>query len=271
MTGPKTRSGTTVDDLYLVLQQRIIDGTYQPGLRMSQEQLAAEHQVSRTPLREALQRLEVDGLVVSHANRGMHVAPIVNSETEQNYALRVLVEPPTIAAVSAKLSSGDIADMENILEEMQRHRAHSRRFQDAHQRFHEVALRRYPENFRQLTNQLHMRIYRHQSVYLSHQRTPDDFIDVDGDLLNAIKIGDSGRVRRIMEFHLIDAALGLVLDADPDHCFDSLLVALHGRQIEIRHHPDGRIDRPAEIRWTSGEQVDVPDRVTQNLVLRPPF
>lgn len=76
-----------------------------------------------------------------------------------------------------------------------------------------MALRRYPNYFRQLIDQLHMRIYRHQRVYLSHQRTPDDFIELDADLVNAVKIGDSGQVRRIMEFHLIDAAIGLVLDA----------------------------------------------------------
>ncbi|MGX6509602.1 GntR family transcriptional regulator [Rhodococcus sp. SJ-2] len=270
-TAGRVRAGTTVDDVYAALRERIIDGTYQPGLRMSQEQLATDFEVSRTPLREALQRLESDGLVVAYANRGMHVAPIVNSETEQSYALRVLVEPPTIAAVSSNLTEEDIADMELLLDEMRDHRAHSRRFQEAHQRFHDVALRRYPSYFRQLIDQLHTRIYRHQRVYLSHQRTPDDFIEVDADLLNAVRIGDSGQVRRIMEFHLIDAAIGLVLDADPDHCFESLLVALEGRQIAIDHHPDGRIDRPTEIRWTSGEQVDVPDRATQNLILRPPY
>lgn len=260
-----------MDDLYAALRERIVDGTYSPGLRMSQEALAADFQVSRTPLREALQRLESDGLVVSHANRGMHVAPIVNSETEQSYALRVLVEPPTLAAVSTDLTAADLEEMEHELDAMRKHRGHSRKFQDAHQRFHDVALRRYPSNFRQLIDQLHMRIYRHQRIYLSHQQTPDDFIELDADLVEALRDADYGRVRRIMEFHLIDAAIGLALDADPDHCFESLLVALKGRQIAIAHHPDGRIDRPAEIRWMSGEQVDVPDRATQNLILRPPY
>lgn len=266
--GGRLRAGTTVDDVYAILRERIIDGTYPPGLRMSQERLAAEFQVSRTPLREALQRLEADGLVVAYANRGMSVAPIVNSDTEQSYALRVLVEPPTIAAVASQLTSEDIADMEEFLEEMRRHRSHSRRFQDAHQQFHQVTLRRYPENFREMINRLHIGIYRHQRVYLSHQRTPDDFIDVDNDLLRAIKTHDAGKVHRIMEFHLIDAALGLVLDADPDHRFNSLLVAAAGRQIEIAHRPDGGIDRPAEIRWTFRDRVDVPVLETQNLVLR---
>ena len=264
-----TRAGTTVDDLCGALRERIISGTYPPGQRMSQEQLAAEFNVSRTPLREALQRLEADGLLVAHANRGMHVAPIVNSDTEQHYALRLLVEPPTVAAVIDSLTEDDITAMRTALDEMREHRGHNRRFQEAHQRFHDVALVRYPPSFSQLIRSLHTMIHRHQSVYLSHQRTPDDFIDLDQDLVDAIVAGNAGSARRIMEFHLTDAALGLVLDADPDHEFDALLVALRGRGITLEHDASGRVIRPARIYWVDADPV-LPDRRTSNLVLVPP-
>ncbi|MCK0089467.1 GntR family transcriptional regulator [Rhodococcus sp. HNM0563] len=264
----RTRSGTTVDELCTVLRDRIITGTYPPGQRMSQEQLAAEFNVSRTPLREALQRLEADGLLVATANRGMHVAPIVNSETEQNYALRILVEPPTLAAVIDDLTDDDVAEMRVALDDMQAHRAHNRRFQQAHQRFHDVALTRYPQTFADLTRSLHTMIYRHQSVYLSHQRTPEDFIHSDRHFLAAIEARNAPSARRIMEFHLIDAALGLVLDADPDHEFDSLLVALRGREIVIEHDDAGRINRPAPIYWLDHDPI-LPEVATSNLILRP--
>ncbi|WP_346764594.1 GntR family transcriptional regulator [Rhodococcus sp. HNM0569] len=264
-----TRAGTTVEALYSSLRERIVDGVYQPGQRMSQEQLAAEFDVSRTPLREALQRLEADGLLVAQANRGMHVAPIVNSETEESYALRILVEAPTIAAVIDELTADDLTQMRTALEAMHRHRNHSKRFQRAHQEFHDVALTRYPASFRELTLSMHTRIQRHQSVYLSHQRTPDDFVAADTHLLDAVEARNSQSARRIMEFHLIDAALGLVLDADPDHRFDSLLVALRGRGIVIEHDADGRITRPAPIYWIDSDPL-LPDSITSNLELRYP-
>ncbi|MFW0784885.1 GntR family transcriptional regulator [Gordonia sp. CPCC 206044] len=265
----RVRAGTTVDDLHAALAQRIVDGVYQPGQRMSQEQLAAEFKVSRTPLREALQRLEADGLLVAEANRGMHVAPIVNSQTEESYALRLLVEPPTIAAVIDAITPDDIAAMTTALDDMRRHRNHSRNFQRAHQEFHDAALVRYPAQFRDLTMSMHTRIHRHQSVYLSHQRTPDDFIAVDEHLLRAITARNAGSARRILEFHLIDAAVGLVLDADPDHAFDSLLTALRGRDIVIEHDAAGHISRPAPIYWLDSDPV-LPDTVTSNLELRYP-
>ncbi|MFI6314608.1 GntR family transcriptional regulator [Nocardia fusca] len=271
MTTParRTRAGTTVDALYRTLRERIVTGVYSPGQRMSQEQLAAELDVSRTPLREALQRLEADSLVVAHANRGMYVAPLVNSETEQSYALRLLVEPPTVGATIGSLRDSDIRDMATHLESMRQHRGHSRRFQEAHQLFHDVVLDRYPSNFAELTRTLHTTIYRHQSVYLSHARTPDDFIECDQYFLDAISRRNAASARRIMEFHLIDAALGLVLDADPDHCFDSLLVAMRGRDIVIEHDEQGRIERPAPIYWIDSDPV-LPDFTTSNLALVAP-
>ncbi|MGW6333998.1 GntR family transcriptional regulator [Nocardia rhamnosiphila] len=265
----RTRAGTTVDALYRTLRERIVTGVYSPGQRMSQEQLATELDVSRTPLREALQRLEADSLVVAHANRGMYVAPLVNSETEQSYALRLLVEPPTVGATIGALRDSDIQDMGTHLESMRQHRGHSRRFQVAHQLFHDVVLDRYPSNFAELTRTLHTTIYRHQSIYLSHARTPDDFIECDQYFLDAIGRRNAASARRIMEFHLIDAALGLVLDADPDHCFDSLLVAMRGRDIVIEHDEQGRVQRPAPIYWIDSDPV-LPDFTTSNLALIPP-
>ncbi len=265
-SSPKTRSGTTVDELCTALRDRIVAGKYFPGQRMSQEQLAAEFKVSRTPLREAFQRLEADGLLVSTANRGVHVAPIVNSETEQSYALRILLEPPTVAAVLESLSDADIDQMQTALRDMRDHRDHSRRFQEAHLAFHDVIRVRYPKSFADLTQNLYTMIYRHQSVYLSHHRAPEDFIELDQDLLDAITERRTGSARRVLEFHLIDAALGLVLDADPDHEFDSLLVALKGRDIVLEHDDAGRVPRPARIYWLDHDEV-LPERTTSNLIL----
>ncbi|MFF3574884.1 GntR family transcriptional regulator [Nocardia jiangxiensis] len=265
----RTRAGTTVDSLYRTLRERIISGVYSPGHRLSQEQLAAELEVSRTPLREALQRLEADNLVVAHANRGVYVAPVVNSETEQNYALRLLVEPPTVGAIVTTLRDTDIEEMQTHLDAMREYRNHSRRFQEAHQLFHDVVVVRYPSTFANLTRSLHTMIYRHQSVYLSHARTPDDFIDSDQFFLDAIRQRNAPSARRIMEFHLIDAAIGLVLDADPDHCFDSLLLALRGREIVVEHDEQGHIDRPAPIYWIDSDPV-LPEFTTSNLILLAP-
>lgn len=261
----RTRSGTTVDDLYAVLRDRIIDGAYPPGYRMSQEDLAADLEVSRTPLREALRHLEADGFLVGAANRGMQVAPVASADTEQHYALRLLVEPPVISGLLSQVTQGDFAKMRTALDDMAASVDRTRDLQEAHKRFHDVALDRYPPAIRDLTRHLHTMIYRHQRIFFSRPRTPEDLLRTDEMYLEAMRQRDSGLVRQLLEFHLLDAALGLVLDVDPDHRFDALLLALQGNGIELQHDSKGRVPQGARVRWTRHDAVGMPAFSTSNL------
>lgn len=266
----KTRSGTTVDELYLVLRERIVDGTYGPGVRMSQEDLASDLSVSRTPLREALRRLEADGFLVSNTNRGMQVAPIANGDTEQHYAVRLLVEPPMHSAILDHFTEEDLAAMNQALDAMTRYADRTREFQEAHRRFHDVALNRYPPVLADLTRSLHTMIYRHQRVFFSRPRTPDDVVQTDSRFLDAIRERDAPAVRQLLEFHLLDAAIGLVLDFDPDHSFDPLILTLRGLGIEIDHDKRGHISRPATVRWTRHDAASMASISTANITYASP-
>ncbi len=245
----ESRPGNTVESIYQTLRERIIDGVYAPGIRLSQGGLAVELEVSRTPLREALHRLEADGLVLSEANRGMRVAPTSAAHVEQYYGLRLLVEPPTVAGIIADLTDGDLERMTGDLERMEADGRRIRDFQEAHLRFHQTALGRYPKVWSELTESLHMKIYRHQRLYLSHPEAPEDFTRLDRLLLEAMRDRDAELARQVLEFHLIDAALGLVLAQEPDHVFTSLLLAARGLGIALETTPDRRITRPTRLRW----------------------
>jgi DNA-binding GntR family transcriptional regulator len=261
----RTRAGTTVDDLYHVLRDRIIDGVYGPGYRMSQEDLAADLAVSRTPLREALRRLEADGFLVGVANRGMQVAPVANADTEQHYALRILVEPPVISGLLHQITEQDFGRMRAALDEMSVSFDRTRDLQEAHLRFHDVALDRYPPAIRDLTRQLHTMIYRHQRVFYSQPRTPEDIVHTDELYLEAMRERDAGRVRQLLEFHLLDAVLGLVLGFDPDYRFDSLLLALQGNGIELEHNDKRQVASSARVRWTRKDASAMPAISTSHL------
>lgn len=264
----RTRSGTTVDELYLILRERVVDGTYAPNFRMSQDEIAAELNVSRTPVREALRRLQSDGFLVANANRGMQVAPIANGHTEQHYAVRILVEPPTMSALLTKITDSDRAAMHQALDAMARSADRIREFQEAHRRFHDVVLDRYPPYLRDLTRSLHTMIYRHQRIYFSKPSAPDDFVQLDRLLLAAIRDRNVSQVRQLLEFHLLDAAVGMALDGDPDHRFEALIMALDGLDIQIDHR-DGLIRRPATVRWAGRDGTWPTPLETSNLIYRP--
>ena len=83
---------TLSDRLVDVVRDFILSGAIAPDVPIRQDALAAELRVSKIPLREALARLEQDGLVVSHPNRGFFVRPMSPEEAEEIYALRIKLE-----------------------------------------------------------------------------------------------------------------------------------------------------------------------------------
>ena len=83
---------TLVDAAYRRLRHDIIDGTRTAGERLRIEKLKRLYRIGPTPLREALQKLAQDGLVVTEGNRGFAVAPVDPAEFEDLNLARTVVE-----------------------------------------------------------------------------------------------------------------------------------------------------------------------------------
>jgi DNA-binding GntR family transcriptional regulator len=79
--------------IYRTLRDRICLLDYPPGARLSEEELAAEFAISRTPLRKALARLEAEGLIASVHGVGTIVTDVDIEELAQVYALRMELAP----------------------------------------------------------------------------------------------------------------------------------------------------------------------------------
>lgn len=244
---------------------------YHPRFRLSQQALATELKVSRTPLREALARLAAEGLVVGEANRGMEVAPVHNDQAEQSYELRLLIEPQTIGAIVEDISEADIVGMQTILERMQRtadtHRVHD--FQQAHLSFHQATCAITPTTFANSFSRCIRRFIGISGFTFRGPRFLNPSYRWTGAFCGALHARDAATARQNMEFHLTGAALGLVLDVDPDHKFDSLLIALRGLGIELEFGADGKIHRPTMIRRTRGDFHEMPYLRTNNLYYGP--
>lgn len=87
------------------VRDRILSGSVAAGRPLRQDALAAELGISKIPLREALARLEQEGLVRAEANRGFFVRPLSAAEAEEVYALRLALEPD--AAAAGALAAGE--------------------------------------------------------------------------------------------------------------------------------------------------------------------
>jgi DNA-binding GntR family transcriptional regulator len=83
---------TTADSVAAALRAALHQGRWSPGAALRQEELAAEFGVSRIPVREALNKLQAEGLVVVEPNRGAFVASLSPAEVHEVFDLRVLLE-----------------------------------------------------------------------------------------------------------------------------------------------------------------------------------
>lgn len=94
------------DAVYVEVRRRILDGEIAPASSLNQEQLAATLQVSTTPLREALRRLEAEGFVRTLAHREIIVAPLVIDDFIALWEVRRSVDA-TAAALAAERHGPD--------------------------------------------------------------------------------------------------------------------------------------------------------------------
>ena len=86
----------TTREIYQDLWQKIINFDLFPGSRVTETELAVEYKTSRTPIREALKRLEVEGLVTVRPKQGCFVRQVDIALISDYYTMRVALEAMTI-------------------------------------------------------------------------------------------------------------------------------------------------------------------------------
>lgn len=104
--------------VYRELRKAILNGVFVPGQMLRQEEVATRLGVSRSPLREALQHLEAEGIVVLHPRRGYAVAALDPAEIAEAFDLRSLLETELARRSIQRRTEADIARVYAILTEM---------------------------------------------------------------------------------------------------------------------------------------------------------
>ncbi|MFI7638319.1 GntR family transcriptional regulator [Nonomuraea sp. NPDC049400] len=95
------------------LRELILDGAYPPGARLTEMEVAAALEMSRTPVREALRALAADGLV-RPSGRGVVVVALERSDLEEAYQVRAALEALTAELAATRQREGRIAPAELV-------------------------------------------------------------------------------------------------------------------------------------------------------------
>lgn len=101
---------------YEAIREAIEKGNLKPGERVSEYMVAQWLKISRTPAREGLRRLESEGLLTRHAQRGLVVATLDNDAMHELYAAREVLEREAAGQAARRASDAEIETLKHLVE-----------------------------------------------------------------------------------------------------------------------------------------------------------
>jgi len=104
------------DDPYSLIKQAISDARYVPGEFLREARIAEDLGVSRTPVREAIRRLEAEGWLEVLPNRGARVRRWSTRDVEEIFEARMLIEPYLVGQAALKVTPEQIAELDALAE-----------------------------------------------------------------------------------------------------------------------------------------------------------
>ncbi len=106
-----------LDDLaYLRIKEAILTGVFLPGKPLVSNQIATDLHISRTPIRQALTRLEREGFAISEPFRGYYVSRIDSREIQAMYELREVLECHLIRATVGRFTPEELDELDAVIE-----------------------------------------------------------------------------------------------------------------------------------------------------------
>lgn len=195
---------TLSEQIFTIVREQIVSGKLPVDQAIRQDALANQLGVSKIPLREALARLEQEGLLVGQANRGYFVRAMSSGEAEEIYALRLAIEPDAVAAAAEAATDADRAAAREALAALDVAAAEHLDEVAARNRDFHMALVR--PGGRLLTTQLVERLQILSERYVHKHLEPagrEDRAHLEhADLIDAWEKGDGSRARDLARAHI---------------------------------------------------------------------
>lgn len=190
------------------LRDAIMTGALQPGTQLGEAELAARFQVSRGPLREAMQRLVSEGLLRSERHRGLFVIDLEPGDVYDIYASRAAVERSAALRImrgdrekAAEVLDGVLAEMSDAAEDDD-----PRAVSEADLRFHEALVA--ASGSRRLVRMASTLLIETRMCLAALQRTDvrmADRVAEHTEIVAAIRDGDETRLLDLLDAHMEDA------------------------------------------------------------------
>jgi DNA-binding GntR family transcriptional regulator len=184
------------------VREQIFNRELEPGTWIDEQKLAAAYGISRTPLREALKVLAVEGLVTMKVRRGAYVTEMSVEDVSQVYRLLGLLESDAAAQVAESASDAQLAELKSLHDRLEREMDQRDAFFDANEQFHLSLLALAGNRWReQIVRDLRkvMKLNRHHSLFKSGRLA--ESLAEHRALMHAIGQRDAEAAGRLMRAH----------------------------------------------------------------------
>ncbi|MDE2368679.1 MAG: GntR family transcriptional regulator [Burkholderiales bacterium] len=184
------------------LRQQIFARRLEPGSWIDEMKLAAEYGISRTPLREALKVLAVEGLVTMKVRRGAYVTEMSGDDVRQIYHLLALLESDAAAAVAGGADDAGRAELTRLHARLASQARRRDEFFATNEQFHmrllEIAGNRWATQIVADLRKM-MKLNRHHSLF-KQGRLAESLAEHEA-LMGAIEARDAAAAARVMKAH----------------------------------------------------------------------
>ena len=205
------------DVVFNTLRQAILTGELKPGERLMEIHLANKLGVSRTPIREAIRKLELEGLVNIIPNKGAYVTGISDKDVHDIYMIRSMLEGLCVRWATEHITQEQLEELDEIilLSEYHMDKGHSDQLTELDGRFHQIL---YEASQSRILD--HVLSDFHKYVQLARRtsvKTEERAIKSIGEhneILNAIKAKDAEKAGNLATIHIMHVMENLHIEEE---------------------------------------------------------
>ena len=198
------------DVVFKTLREQILTGELKPGERLMEVSLAKKLGVSRTPIREAIRKLELEGLAVTEPRRGAVVAMMTEKDMEDVLQVRRALEDLAVQIACEQISIPEIRRLEEAMYEFERSTGDGdlASVVDADVKFHDIIYNA-TGNSRLvlLMGNFSEQMFRYRVEYLKERDNYPVLIEEHRGIVDGLKRRDMDQVTEIMRRHVTNQAV----------------------------------------------------------------
>jgi len=191
--------------VFKTLRQSILTGELKPGERLMEIHLAEKLGVSRTPIREAIRKLELEGLVTMIPRRGAEVAKISEKNLKDVLEVRTCLDSLAVRLACQRITDEQIDDLKKACDDfvLATKTGEATAITKADVKLHDVIVRATGnERLQQMINTLSEQMYRYRLEYIKDKTTHERLVQEHNRIIAAMQQGNVKEAKAAIKLHV---------------------------------------------------------------------